>query len=321
MGTTAAGVALFVTLLTQPLVSYASPPINLAFPRPYGKPVLAGPKKTDPPPPKAPPAADVETAELLAGKLEYDEANKVAERVVAKHGLSHEQLLRAYKVFAVTHAVLDHEDAAREAFILLLTYDPEYTVDTNLGPKVSAPFYEARGYWRAQTVKPGIEVAASLRAQETGTLRVTTRDPTHIVKKVNVGIRWDSKGDFTISTVSAGDGSQVEVPTSPVGHTRLDYYAQALDDRDDVVIELGNPSLPKTALADPAGTGKPKAEEKGGKSIFGSPIFWTVAGVLVAGGATAGFFLLQPKDPTSATLTSGAQCGPGAPGTPGTRCN
>ncbi len=314
----AVGVALVV-----PNAAKASPDDTVfAFPLTLAKPVLAGPKKPpEPPAPKAPPPADVDTAEQLAGKLEYDEANKVAERVIAKHGLAHDQLVRAYKVLAVTHAVLDHEDAAREAFILLLTYDPDYQVDPNLGPKVSAPFFEARGFWRAQTVKPGIEVTPSLRAQESGTLRIVTRDPTHVVKKISVGIRWDSKGEFTTSTLSLGDGGQVDVPPSPPGHTRLDYFAQGLDDRDDVVIELGNAAAPKTALADPAGTGKPRKDEKGGESFFANPIVWAVAGAVVVGSVTASYFLFRPKDPTSAVLVSAAQCGPGAPGTPGTRCN
>ena len=59
--------------------------------------------------------------------LDYDGANKVSARVVQQRGLSHEQLVRVYRVLGVTAAVLDKENASREAFQQLLTYDPTYT--------------------------------------------------------------------------------------------------------------------------------------------------------------------------------------------------
>ncbi|MBF5066910.1 hypothetical protein G6O45_27245, partial [Salmonella enterica subsp. enterica serovar Istanbul] len=77
----------------------------------------------------------------------------------------------------VTNAILDKEEQARAAFLQLLTYDPDYQADPNLGPKVNTPFVEARGSFRSLPTKPGIEVSASVSTNG-GTLRVTTRDPT-----------------------------------------------------------------------------------------------------------------------------------------------
>jgi hypothetical protein len=285
---------------------------------PWTAPIFAVPK-----PPK-PPAAlpdNVETAEQLYGKLEFDDANKIAERVVKQRGLTHDQLVRIYKVLATTHAFLDHEDPAREAFILLMTYDPDYQVDPNQGPKVTTPFFEARGFWRAQSGKPGIEVAASLRAQEPGVLRVTTRDPTHIVKRVSLGYRFTTTGDFVTSQVAVGSSVQVDLPVPPPGKSRVEYYAQALDDRDDVAFELGNPQAPKSALVDtqapvvtppPGGGDKGGGDKGGGGGVFSSPIFWTIAAIVVVGGATGAYFALRPRDaaaPTQASLSPTLQCG------------
>ncbi len=293
-------------------------PAALAL-EPWTAPFFAAPK--GPKPPTAPPPADVETAEQLFGKLEFDDANKVAERVVKQRGLSHDQLVRIYKVLATTHAFLDHEDPAREAFILLMTYEPEYQVDPNQGPKVTTPFFEARGFWRAQSGKPGIEVAATLRAQEPGVLRVTTRDPTHIVKKVSVGYRFTSSGDFITSQVAVGASVQVDLPIPPPGKSRVEYYAQALDDRDDVAFEAGNPQAPKTALVDtqvavptpPAGgVGSKDGGDKGGGGVLSSPVFWTIAAIVVVGGAAGAYFALRPRDaaaPTQASLAPALQCG------------
>src|SRR6476620_2185120 len=64
--------------------------------------------------------ADVETAEQLYAKLDYEQAKAVAERVVKKQGLTHDQRVRAYRVLAVTSAILDDQEEAREAFLQLL---------------------------------------------------------------------------------------------------------------------------------------------------------------------------------------------------------
>src|SRR5262249_61115313 len=100
--------------------------------------------------------------------------------------------------------------------------------------------------------KPGIETSVSVRAGEAGTLRVTTRDPTHVVRKVSVGWRWGGDGTFSTSTVAVGD-ALVQVSAPPPGTSRLDYYAQALDDRDNSLFEAGEPSTPEnTTVAGPS---------------------------------------------------------------------
>jgi hypothetical protein len=255
--------------------------------------------------------ADVETAEQLYAKLDYDKANEVAERVIKQRNLTHDQLVRAYRVLAVTCAVLDKDECARDAFLQVLVLDPEYTVDTNLGPKVSTPFVEARGQFRTLPSKPGLDVTATARP-EGGQLRVTARDPTHVAKKLNVGYRWTSSGEYTLTQLPVADGT-VEVAPAAQGRTRLDFYAQALDDRDNVVFEAGSPQVPKSVFAD-AGPptrsgGKEAAREKSG-SVFSSPLFWIFTTAAVGGGATALFFALRPEDPpTKASLSPAIRCG------------
>ena len=256
--------------------------------------------------------ADVETAEQLYAKLDYEQANAVAERVVKKSGLTHDQLVRAYRVLAVTYAVLDKEEQARDAFLQLLTYDADYQADPNLGPKVNTPFMEARGSFRSLPTKPGIDVSASVSTNG-GTLRVTTRDPTRIVKKVNVGYRWTSSGEYTVSQINPGEAVAVEVGAAPPTRTRLDFYVQALDERDNAVLEAGNPNVPKSAFAEAGsargGSGSGSGKSEGG-GVFSSPIFWTFIGAAVIGGGTAAFFVLRPNDPpTSAQLSPIIRCG------------
>jgi hypothetical protein len=267
-------------------------------------------KKEKPVAPKPELPTDVETAEQLLTKLDYDKANDIADRVIKQKNLTHDQLVRAYKILAITNAILDKEEGARDAFLQLLVFDPDYTLDTNLGPKVSTPFVEARGQYRSLPSKPGMEVFASVRS-DGGQLRVITRDPTRIAKKVNVGYRWTSSGEFTVSQISVGEGT-VEVSAAPQGRTRLDFYAQALDERENAVFEAGSPAVPKSTFVE-AGPKPPppgKATEQKSGSVFSSPIFWIFAGAAVAGGGTALFFALRPQDPpTQASLAPVIRCG------------
>jgi len=250
--------------------------------------------------------ADVETAEQLYAKLDYEQANATAERIVKQRGLAHDQLVRAYRVLAVTSAILGKEEEAQNAFFQLLVFDPEYAADPNLGPKVNNPFVEARGKFRALAQKPGIEITAQVRS-DGGQLRVTTRDPTHLVRSVRVGYRWTSLGEYSVSQIAVGDPTAVEVSGAPSGRTRLDFYAQAVDERDNAVFEAGNAQVPKSAFAESGGGG---GGGKGGGSIFSSPLFWIFAGAAVAGGGTALFFALRPQDPPSkAQLSPVIVCG------------
>jgi hypothetical protein len=263
--------------------------------------------------------ADVETAEQLYAKLDYEQANAVAERVVKKNGLTHDQLVRAYRVLAVTYAVLDKEEQARDAFLQLLTYDADYQADPNLGPKVNTPFSEARGSFRSLPTKPGIDVSAAVSTNG-GTLRVTTRDPTRIVKRVNVGYRWTSSGEYTVSQINPGEAVAVEVGVAPPARTRLDFYVQALDERENAVLEAGNPNVPKSAFAEAGasrggGGGGGNGGRQEGGSVFSSPLFWTFIGAAAIGGGAALFVALRPNDPpSSAQLSPIIRCG-------GDRCN
>lgn len=259
--------------------------------------------------------ANVETAEQLYAQLDYEKANQVAERVVAQRGLSHDDLVRAHRVLAVTHAILGDEEAARDAFLDLLVFDPDYSVDTNLGPKVSAPFLEARARYRALPSKPGLEVSAHVRT-DGGRIRFKVRDPLKLAKRIAVGYRWTSSGEYTVTEHDDADGA-VEVTPPPRGRARLDYYAQALDARDSAVFEAGNPEVPRSAFAEASaepkqggGAAAVGGEAKGG-SIFSSPVFWVIAGAAVVGGGSAVYFATRPDQAsTQAALTPVLRCGP-----------
>jgi hypothetical protein len=260
----------------------------------------------------------VEAAEQAYANLDYAEANKLADRAVKQRGLTHDQLVRAYRILALTYASLDKEQQSKDAFVLVLAFDPEYQADPNLGPKVQGPFFEAKGFWRAQAAKPGIEATPIVRPKEAGSLRVVTRDPLRLVKKLNVGYRWGAAGEMTVKSQGPADIVNVDVPEGPSGVTRFDYFAQGLDERDNVVFEAGSATSPKTTAVEPERTASTGSQAQEGKSIFASPWFWTAVGVVVVGAvATGTYFAVRPAPqevflpPTRAAFSPQLICGSG----------
>ena len=232
--------------------------LALVFAVSFGAPAFAAP------PAERDATAALDAADQLYIKLDYEGANAAVRKVIAGRDLTHDQLVGAYRLLAITYATLDKAEQARDAFFHLLVIEPEYVVDPNLGPKVSTPFVEARAKVRALPVKPGLDVAAAGR----GTIRVKTRDPTRIVRKVVVGYRWGAGGTFTrveLKPASAQpDGyATTEVAPGPAGQARIDFFALGIDEHGSAAFEAGSEAEPRTAFLE----GKPapaKAESGGG---------------------------------------------------------
>jgi hypothetical protein len=270
----------------------------------------------------APPEAaaqKLDAAEKAYVDLEYEKANKLADAVTKARGLSHEQLVLAYRILARTHAILGHKEEARDAFVALLTYSPDEKEDAGAPPKVTERQLEARGILSGYAAKPGIEVLAHVQNAKPALLRVTTRDPTHVVKRVAVGWRWGGGGPFTTSTVAVGADAAVDVSAPPAGVRRLDYYAQAFDERDDTVFEAGNPDSPRItfeAIPDrseppPLRATTPEKTTTRGGSVFASPVFWAIAGGVVLAGGIGVFAATRTSSPTQTSLSPSLTCGGG----------
>lgn len=295
--------ALFLTacLLTAPAVDAAP---------------AKGGKGKPPPAATTTPQADVETAEQLYQKLEYEQANATAQAVLKRRGLNHDELVRTYRILAVTYAVLDKEELAKETFIKLLAVDPGYEVDPNQGPRVSDPFMEARGYFRAQGQKPGLTVEPQVRL-DGGTLRVVAKGPPRFVRRIVVSYRWGSSGAMNDTTIASSEGA-IDVIKAPAGANRLDYFVVAQDENENAVMEKGTKDAPLSIFPDAgskSGSGvSPDKPQKEGRSVFASPWFWIITGVVAAGGAATAYYFLGPAkvgEPTDVIARPTLLCGTG----------
>jgi hypothetical protein len=279
------------------------------------------------PPPAAVAATakhDLDEADAAYEHVDFEGAGKLAQRALDRRGLTHEELVRGYRMLARVDAVLDRDDESRAAFVMLLTLSPDEKGDKNLPPKMTDRLAEARGVVSAFPVRPGIETTATLRRREGGAVRVSLRDPTHLVRHVRVAYRWSDEGAFATSSRDAAESISVEIPAPPAGASRFDFYADALDDHDSVVFENGTPATPITtslALVDIAPQPPPRVlplfpppRESTSRSVFASPVFWAVAaGVVVAGGVIL-FAATRPGSASSVSLSPSLDCG-------GVRCN
>jgi hypothetical protein len=268
-------------------------------------------------------AADIDASEAAYAAIDFERANLLAQRAAGARGLTHEQLVRAYRLLGRTSAVLGKPREAIDAFVRLLAYVPDEKADPSQTPRIQQAFSEAQGFWGSYATKPGVEATTvALRVQSQGTLRVRLHDPTHLVSRIVVGYRWGNTGPFTTAEVAPVESFNVELVPGPPQVARLDYYVLALDAADGQAFVAGDPTTPRTALAElpPAvasgaqgegaagaesGREGVRGERRGGKSIFASPIFWVVAGAVVVTAATSTYFALRKPVEVSLPPTQG----------------
>lgn len=262
---------------------------------------------------QAAPEGEVSVAENAYATLDFPAALAASESVLAQHGLSHDVLVRATRVSALSHAALGHGEQAKQQFILMLEYDPEFRVDAKNGPRYTEPFAEARGFWQAQVRKAGMDAQAVVQWGQSGEIRTVVRDPLSVVKTVAVGYRWAPERQYTTSE-TALPTKPVDVPANPGGSSRLEYFVHALDAKGNVVFETGSPESPSSVTVTAPSAGKAQQEKK---SFFASPLFFVAGGAVLAAAAVGGFFALRPTDYQTATTARGlvgASCG-------GSRCD
>lgn len=244
--------------------------------------------------------AAISKAEQAYAQLDYASANTAAQAAIASGGLNHDELTRATRVVALTSVALERPAEAKDAFVALLTYDPAYVVDAKLGPRYREPFNEAKGYWAAQSSKPGMESSEMISARAPGSIRVVTRDPTGVVARVVVAYRWAPAKIFVQIASKTGD-QHIDVPAPPVGSSRLDYYVRAEDARANAVFENGTSASPKFGLVRVESVSTTKESS----SVFASPWFWVVTGALLAaGGATAGVLAVTQGGSTTTVVSN-----------------
>jgi len=123
-------------------------------------------------------AADpLESARSLVNELNYKAAAKALEKAAQQPGYTAEQVHLLHELEGVVAGTLNDDRGAVEAFTRLLNLDPGYRLTGRYPPRVTTPFYEAKGW-----------------VTDHGALTVERGEPKLEAGKV-VGLRFTVKGD------------------------------------------------------------------------------------------------------------------------------
>jgi hypothetical protein len=257
-------------------------------------------------------AARAESPKLQAARaaywsLDYAQSQILADEVLATSGLVHADLVEATRLEALSLAALGKTDASRESFVSLLECDATFELDPKLGPRFRVPYLEARDYWRGQVTRASLEVV--YRAEERS-LRATLKDPRGKIRRVVVAYRTAMEAPFVSAERATTGDASVEVAAAA---DRLDYYAQALNALDQVVLEVGSPQQPLSFVAPPRAILRPDttapvsaapATATRGSSLTSSPWFWVGAGAAAAGLAVGGYFAFRGHGDANPTIVA-----------------
>lgn len=234
--------------------------------------------------------------------VELEETERLAVRALRQGSRDLDETTRLYELIGYARALLGRPAEAEQAYLRLLAIEPDRPVDPSLSPRLRPPFFEARGFWAATTNRLGARVTLVDRSNPHFNLHLS--DPLSMAGSIAFHYRPAGASEYT--TVERPVSGVVRIPAEGIGEVpTVEYYLEVLDPHRNTIVsegravapsELPNPRRP---VEDPGdGTG-----EDGG-SVFESPWFWGVVGVLAAGALVAGGILLFYEPPTNGRVVA-----------------
>jgi hypothetical protein len=197
----------------------------------------------------------LDKARALVGDLKYAEAGKVLQAAEAVTGNTRAELIEIYELEGIVFGSLNKAEPAQLAFSRLLSLDPEHKLNGKFAPRVTTPFYEAKG--KAHEMGPLTAVpGAGYAAERVTSLGFTLKDPASIAKKLVVTVSEDGKPWRKVTLAAS---QQLIVPISA---TQLYWFAVVLGDHDAVLLEVASAAAPTLQRAPSAPVDVPKVEPK-----------------------------------------------------------
>lgn len=181
------------------------------------------------------PEAPLARAEAASELLEFEEAARLYAQALQEPATRDERL-RTYRGLGLTNAFMGRAAEARRAFELLLLMDPEATVPTNLGPKISRPFEAARRAVRRKRPELLLE-----RDRYSGSVFVEVKpDGLPIANLQLVAREQGAKAEKELTRPAAD--TVAEVAMDPTRNVQT--WARALDQAGGVLLEKGSAREP-----------------------------------------------------------------------------
>lgn len=134
-------------------------------------------------------AAPLEDAVQQVKSLEFARAARSLKQAEKTTDLSRDEVLRFYELKGVVSASLGDPEAAKAAFVVLLTLDPSFKFSGKVGPKISTPLFEARSLSREQPLRLAFQEVTEARV-----VRFSLAAPAGLVRSVRVSMTEDGVG-------------------------------------------------------------------------------------------------------------------------------
>jgi hypothetical protein len=191
-------------------------------------------------------------AEKLIDSLRYAEAAKALDAARARPGNPRETLLRILELQGIVAGSLGRAEQARSVFRLLLSLEPGFSLKGKYSPKVTTPFYEAKG-WAAEHGGLRFEPAPPVLGQGTVdalTARVMA-DPLKAGEKVRFHVQEDGAEPREVESPLENGLALAEVKGAAVR-----WWAELLGSRAEVLAQVGTAEAPLSATAAASGGGR-----------------------------------------------------------------
>ncbi len=235
--------------------------------------------------------ADLEKATKLVADLQYTEARSALDAAIKRPGNDRDTMLRIYELQGIVYATLNDAAKAGKAFQAMLVLEPERKLAGDYPPRVMTPFYEARGRASELGRLELKQLPAAIGNGRVGQLAVeVTTDPLKMVKKVKFHVRPDGGAWAELAGDMSGKTASVSVDAA-----RIEWWADALAERDAVVAQVGSEAQPKIDSAAPAAVAKdtPKSEPlTPAPATAEEPVVTKSSGGGVSGGRIAGIGMM-----------------------------
>lgn len=178
--------------------------------------------------------------------LDFKAARKSLEAAQHLPNLDHAQVLELHELTGIVAGTLSDAKGAREAFARLLNLDPSHKLPGKHTPRVTTPFFEAKGRVAEEGALTLDVTPPSLAPGAASPLVVAVHgDFFSRVKSLRAGLRVDSSEWSTVSAVGT-------TLTAPAAGKRFAYYLEALDEAGWVLAVVGSREAPLVVEAPPA---------------------------------------------------------------------
>lgn len=230
--------------------------------------------------------------------LDFPGALEASERALESPQAGPAELVDAYRVMGLSLSAQDRKKESLDAFIKLLSIDPDFQISADISPKLSAPFHQA--LVKARDFVPITLVHSPAGPRKNPQLKELSvnliSDPHSLVKQLRACYRTGSEPWSRTPPVEVSQPDSFSLPL-PAGASSKDvqYYFEALTAAGGVLARAGSRDQPlgakpaATATApDPDSLAVPPValedeHRDRGPEWYQSWWFWTAVGAVVVG--------------------------------------